>query len=123
MADFMLKTRNRLNKILADSTGQTLETIRERHRARQLYDRRRGQSPTAWSTASPPRAVGCAEHRRVEKEQIHANDRRDDEFEGRDADIALRLLRQAAASGGGHDIGAERHLDLRRVHPPVAPMP
>ena len=27
VADFMLKTRNRLNKILADNTGQTLETI------------------------------------------------------------------------------------------------
>ncbi len=27
VADFMLKTRERLNKILADSTGQTLETI------------------------------------------------------------------------------------------------
>lgn len=27
VADFMLKTRNRLNQILADNTGQTLETI------------------------------------------------------------------------------------------------
>ena len=27
VADFMLKTRQRLNKILADNTGQTLETI------------------------------------------------------------------------------------------------
>ncbi|MEA5020447.1 MAG: ATP-dependent Clp protease proteolytic subunit [Gordonibacter sp.] len=27
VADFMLKTRNRLNKILADNTGQSLETI------------------------------------------------------------------------------------------------
>ena len=27
VADFMLKTRHRLNKILADNTGQTLETI------------------------------------------------------------------------------------------------
>ena len=27
VADFMLKTRDRLNKILADNTGQTIETI------------------------------------------------------------------------------------------------
>ena len=29
VADFMLKTRKRLNKILADNTGQTLETIQD----------------------------------------------------------------------------------------------
>lgn len=29
VADFMLKTRQRLNKILADNTGQTLETIQQ----------------------------------------------------------------------------------------------
>ena len=29
VADFMLKTRKRLNKILADNTGQTIEKIQE----------------------------------------------------------------------------------------------
>ena len=31
VADFMLKTRQRLNKILADNTGQSLDTIQARH--------------------------------------------------------------------------------------------
>lgn len=29
VADFMLKTRKRLNRILADNTGQTMERIQE----------------------------------------------------------------------------------------------
>ena len=83
----MLKTRNRLNKILADNTGQTLETIQN--------DTERDNYMTAEEARRlrPGRphhhlARGCAEHRRVEKRTGYMNDRRDDEFEGRDADIA-----------------------------------
>ena len=43
VADFMLKTRQRLNKILADNTGQTLRDHPAGHGARQLHDRRRGE--------------------------------------------------------------------------------
>ena len=42
--------RERLNEILAEHTGQPIETDRARHRARQLHVGRRGARTTAWST-------------------------------------------------------------------------
>lgn len=42
VADFMLKTRKRLNKILSENTGQSIEDS-ARYRARQLHDRGGGQ--------------------------------------------------------------------------------
>ena len=43
VADFMLKTRKRLNKILAENTGQSHREDPARYRARQLHDRGGGQ--------------------------------------------------------------------------------
>ncbi len=66
-ADFMLKTRNRLNKILADNTGQTLETIQADTRRDNLHDRRGGVTYGLVDriTASRAAAAGAEEKKRA----------------------------------------------------------
>ena len=87
VADFITKTRNRTDKISRTTRAERWRPSRTTPGATTTRPPKRGRRLRPGSTASPPRAR-LRQAPTVEKRTGYMNDRRDDEFEGRDADIA-----------------------------------